>query len=505
MFVSAAVLSSCNLDIDPTTVLKDKDAATLEHLDGVFVGLYSGMKVVTSGEYLYYADYHTDLFFETRSSGNRGGYFASWSLNSVDSNVASMWLGYYDMVKRVNYALDLLDRFEAKDTAGEYASEIKMYRAEAHFFRAYFMHQLVLRFCADYDPATAGNLPGVPYPKEFDPDAQLPRGTLEQTYENILEDIEAAAYLNAKPEEPGDADDTDDAGVLNVRFGAPDSFYVTGDALTAFKAQVALQMHDYTTASACASSLYATYPLVKSADELVSMWRDDISTETILRLEVNSSTNLSSVGAMADYYNGTWSSEDQTFICVPAYVPAKETVEAFAENDYRFGLYVSPGTVYFNNSNIEEGVLLTKFLGNRLFQTSEKVYLYRNMPKVFRVAEMYLVDAEAQYRLGGDALTPLNALRASRGLEAVSVSGDELFEEIKLERKRELIGEGHRQTDLKRWGDGFMVNPQYVYRYFVRSEVMVRQADATGFVWPIPEDEISNNRNITSADQNPGY
>lgn len=488
MFVSAtALLSSCNLDMEPSTVLKESEVATIEHIEALSTGLYSGMKIVAFGEYLYYADYHTDLFFETKSSGNRGGYFANWQIFADDKDVSSMWFGYYSLVDRANYILEVLDRFEAKDTEGTYSDKVAFYRAEAHLFRAYFMHQLVLRFCADYDPAKADTLPGVPCPSKHDPDAQLPRGTLAETYKFILEDIEAAQELEYYP-------------------GTPDSFYVTADVLTAFKAQVAFQMHEYADASAYASSLYEKYPLVESAEDLEAMWREDSSTETILRLEVNSSTNLASVSAMTDYYNGSWSTKDNCFLCNPAYVPSQAVVKAFdPEKDRRFGIYVNSEVVSYNTEKLEGGVLLTKFIGNRSFQTSERIYMYRNMPKVFRVAEMYLIDAESQYYTGGDALTPLNALRQSRGLDAVSVTGEELFGEIKLERMREMIGEGHRLTDLKRWDDSILALPQSVYSKFVNREVMVVDAGDYQFVWPIPQDEISNNRKISDADQNPGY
>lgn len=484
---AALLLASCDLDREPSTVLRDKDAATIEHIEAVSAGLYNGLKSVTSGQYYYNADYHTDVFFETKSSANRGGYFASWQLLAGNSDINAMWSGYYALVDRASYALYLLDRIEAKDSDGTYADKIAYYRAEAHLFRAYFMHQIALRFCEDYDPATADTTPGVPCPPEHNPDAQLPRGTLAQTYKFILDDIEAAAELE------------------NYE-GEPDSFYLSKDALTAFKAQVALQMHNYDAASDYASSLYDKYPLIDSADDLEKMWRDDISTETILRLEVNSSTNLGSVSAMNDYYNGSWSASEGRFLCQPAYVLSAEAAAAFdADNDWRYGIYVNEEAVSYSAEVLEGGILMTKFLGNRAFQTSEKVYMYRNMPKVFRIAEMYLIDAEAQYNLGGDALTPLNALRESRGLDALSVSGDELLKEIKLERMREMIGEGHRLTDLKRWGDGFYVNPQPAFKTYVRREVVVVDAGDYQFVWPIPQEEISNNRNISDSDQNPGY
>ena len=79
---------------------------------------------------------------------------------------------------------------------------------------------------------------------------------------------------------------------------------------------------------------------------------------------------------------------------------------------------------------------------------------------------MYLVDAEAQYRLDpAKGLDPLNQLRTARGLAALAMSDVEkdvtlldgtkisgLFNAIQEERGREMLAEGTRLYDLKRWG-----------------------------------------------------
>ena len=73
---------------------------------------------------------------------------------------------------------------------------------------------------------------------------------------------------------------------------------------------------------------------------------------------------------------------------------------------------------------------------------------------VFRVAEMLLIQAEAQYELGNEvaAIQSLETLRLHRGLAAYEnpPSGPALLEEIYDERRRELAFEGHRWFDLKR-------------------------------------------------------
>ncbi len=68
---------------------------------------------------------------------------------------------------------------------------------------------------------------------------------------------------------------------------------------------------------------------------------------------------------------------------------------------------------------------------------------------IIRLADTYLLEAEALGGTGARAQALLDAVRARVGLPSVPVSLDA----IKTERRLELAGEGHRFFDLVRWGD----------------------------------------------------
>lgn len=117
---------------------------------------------------------------------------------------------------------------------------------------------------------------------------------------------------------------------------------------------------------------------------------------------------------------------------------------------------------------------------------------------VIRLAELYLIRAEARARLGNvtgeeSAESDLNAIRNRANLgETTASTPDEMLEAIMQERRFELFTEwGHRWLDLKRTGRA--------------DDVLGPVKDnwqSTDVLYPIPRQELENNLNLT---QNPGY
>jgi hypothetical protein len=124
---------------------------------------------------------------------------------------------------------------------------------------------------------------------------------------------------------------------------------------------------------------------------------------------------------------------------------------------------------------------------------------------MFRLADAYLMYAEAQLRGGGgtaaQALSYVNALRqraygdASGNITAGQLTLDFILDE----RGRELLWEAHRRTDLVRYGR--FTGGSYVWAWKGGTQNGTA-TDARYNLYPLPANEIVANPNLR---QNPGY
>ena len=133
---------------------------------------------------------------------------------------------------------------------------------------------------------------------------------------------------------------------------------------------------------------------------------------------------------------------------------------------------------------------------------------------LYRLAEMYLNYAEAQFQLGneGTALETLNKISMRALQPEIMASGSTLLEAIKRERRVELAFEGHNFFDERRWmnedhlgfdvrglqwtlnSDGSLFHKEYT--------VITRPFPAKHYYVPIPRTEIEK---APSLEQNAGY
>lgn len=168
--------------------------------------------------------------------------------------------------------------------------------------------------------------------------------------------------------------------------------------------------------------------------------------------------------------------------------------------------------ITYNTDGCNSGFVFRKFLRNYAGQgRSEGDY---NWP-VMRLADVFLMYAEATNEVNGpqtDAIDLVNRIRHRGNLPALAASKtatkDAFFAAIEQERIVELLGEGQRSFDLRRWraiervwgpayGDGkwtIDTNGAQQTRYFQNtSELGYQQC----YIFRIPPGERDKNPNLT--------
>jgi hypothetical protein len=167
----------------------------------------------------------------------------------------------------------------------------------------------------------------------------------------------------------------------------------------------------------------------------------------------------------------------------------------FIKNDPRknatlldLGLLRTQGKIKYIDGYLNTGYFLNKFMPRKDDVTKgagASELNYRQDTYIIRLADTYLMEAEALGGTGARAQALLNAIRDRVGLPHVTVTMDA----IKNERRAELAGEGHRWFDLVRWGDAPTV---LAGRGFVKGKHEI---------FPIPFTETQG----TKIQQNPLY
>jgi len=192
--VSASVVS-CNLDKYPyDSIEQSQSFQTIKDATTLNTGLYTLLRNRVYGIYMFSTDVQADLLNATLDFGNRNGSPHKWTTFLADDyTIRDTWTGYYYAITNVNNVLDNIDKIVTTLPAD--AASISLYKGEAYLMRAFYYHQLILRWAKDYEPASAATDPGVPLVLKFDISARPARATVAEVYAQILADIAQAKTL----------------------------------------------------------------------------------------------------------------------------------------------------------------------------------------------------------------------------------------------------------------------------------------------------------------------
>ncbi|QDK78144.1 RagB/SusD family nutrient uptake outer membrane protein [Spirosoma sp. KCTC 42546] len=433
------LITACDnrLNVVPTQSIEQSQALNTEQdVQITLIGAYDGLSDVNlyGGGIQYIGDLmgdNRDVLF--------GGTYATideiWRKTVTTSNTVTrdFWLDGYNAINRANSVLSALAKVGETNRGNT--------EGQARFIRGALYFELVKAFGKSWNDGTATANPGVPLvltPTTSVTDVDYrARNTVAEVYAQVLDDLTKAESLLPAEQSGG-------------------SGFATKGAAAAILARVYLQQQNYTAARDAANRVITsgTYAL---EDNFADVFNDATNeSEIIFKVIV---TDQDGANDLNTFYA---SSLNQGRGDVRVQTKFRQL---YATGDVR-------GT-FFNTA------------GQNTF-TSKFNDQYGDVP-VVRLAEMYLVRAEANLRLGtttgATPLADVNLIRA-RAKAAPLTTVD--LAAILLERRLELAFEGQQLPDIKRTA-GTVGTVAY---------------NANNLVLPIPQREIDTNKKLV---QNPGY
>lgn len=416
------------------------------------------------------------------TDGNQLQVFSNYTL-TPNSMAGSYWNDYYQGIFRANVLL-------AKLPGVPMADNLKArFAAEGKALRAYYYFNLVRMFRNIpllLEPLTATNIYDVAQAKP------------EEVYAQIEKDLNEAAAVLPIPLPP--------AELGRFTRGAAKALLGKVYLYQRKNAEAAAQFAEVNGTPGGTSTL--GYKLVTNfADLWVASNKfntESILEETHTNLGRSTWNNWGSAGDEGNTYVqmvGPRSYQKKT-ANAPDIYPAgwsfstvTQSLYDFMQGDPRFAATIldaaalkTAGDIDYTEGYMNTGYFLRKFIPNAADVTTlggntELNFVHDTY--IIRLADTYLMEAEALGATGPRAQALLDAVRARVGLPSVPVS----LQAIKNERRKELAGEGHRWFDLVRWGDAATVLSS---RGFVAGK---------NEIFPIPSRELQGTKLI----QNPGY
>lgn len=448
-FAAGTVFSSCKKELEAQKPQASLDAnGAFTNVASVRAGLFGVYNSLQSGNY-YGLQYNA---FAELGGGNLShvGTFPTYAqiannqILTDNVNITDMYNTIYNGINNANTMIAAVPNIT--DAALDKDATL----AELRALRALMYFDLLRYFGGSNDGYGKANGVGISLkltPTLTESDANpIPRNTEAQVYTQILSDLDFAIGVPTF------------ANKITNRIGK--------DVANSIKARVQLYREQWADAEALATTVIssARYSLLTNAN-YANIWATKNSAESIFELDYNSADQNS----IAFYYYTTATGGRNE-------ISSSQGLNAAHEpNDVRQAI---------NFTTVAPLSKTRKF--TRVATGDDNVI-------VFRLAEIYLIRAEARVRQGGvvkiaDGLADLNIIRVRAGLTPlVSVSQADILTAILAERRVELAHEGHRWFDLR--------------RYNLISTLGISQAYRA--LYPIPQREVLTSGNVIV--QNTGY
>lgn len=411
------------------------------------------------------ADLMADNIYLSRRNSNRYQTYDQYTVTITDSYASGLWSQLYAVIVNANILIAKANSisFPASDQpeADHLVGEAYTLRAMAHF-------DLVRLFSQPYNYSAGATHPGVPvitngdYGQVIEP----ARNTVKEVYDQVIADLKKSIEL--LPATP-------------VGFAASFKGKVTLNAAKALLARVYLYKEDWANAEAMATEVIDSKKYTLLANNgYVANSRLQNNTETIFEVQYTATDNLGS-DAMVNFSKQGGSYGDA--------LATENLYNIYTAADVRRGLLLMGKRS--GSGGEDPAVQITKF---------DNTSTYLEGIKIIRLAEVYLIRAEARARQGGKdalAIADLDVIRkrADAAAAVTTATGNDLINLVLLERRKELFLEGHRLFDLTRNKLSFTK-----YRTGGLEIPVVNTSLKT--ILPIPSSEMNNNKKM---EQNEGY
>ncbi|MFZ2287049.1 MAG: RagB/SusD family nutrient uptake outer membrane protein [Bacteroidales bacterium] len=421
-------LVSCSekLELKPSQSVDAEVALTTpDNIKTALVGAY--LQASSSNIFGSTFNEYSELYAATSDLKFMGTYqqpreFINKEATTTNSYVESTWVSAYRLINTCNTLLqdDVLAILDAGD-----AETVK---GEALFLRGWVIFEMTRLFGLPYEPGQANTQLGIPLvltPTKDVADAiPVARNTVAECYTRAIEDLTTARDLL-----PGEND-----------------VYATSFAASAVLARLYLQMGNYSAAATEANKVIQNGTFTLAATPLRAFNNSENSTEDIFAIQKNATSETSWLAVMYASLSGAGRGD---------YEIQQVFLDRFSASDLR-GMYQSNTQPGYTIDNIT--MMYYKGVGTILnsggINTSKWGNYYRNI-SLIRLAEMYLIRAEANFEDPGADIGPNNPTedinliraRAHAPLYLLPVTRANIREE----RYLELCWEGHRLHDLKRW------------------------------------------------------
>lgn len=459
-----ATLASCKkiIESDPTHQLDGSTRFTsIEDFEFALTGAYALFRQgnyfgSASNAFVCLPDIMSDNLNETSESLGNYQTMSTWTYAEDEGNIGNTWQAAYRIISQANLVLRDIDDFSA-----DHPGAVNRIKCQALAIRAMVHFDLLRYWTEEYDRNSTK--PGIPYVTLFDYEQKPPRGTVKEVYDHIEADLQLARILVSNG--------------IDKQINASGRAYIDIQAMNAILARVYLYSNQPDSAIKYSTFVINAIPL-SNRTNFPNIWTDASSAEVIWSVSFNAGEGR--IGDNVYFVPNNRSSYRPNPTLVTMYDPV---------NDIRFNSYFQ----------VRSGrLVLSKYLAKSAqLSRPDGVVNF----KALRTGEMYLIRAEAYARKGGLdealGLNDLNTIRAARiaGFIPGGETGAALMNAIELERRKELICEGHRWFDLKRTTKTINRPNCAVF--------CTLDASDRAWTWPIPIAEINANPNILP--QNPGY